>query len=158
MIVAAILAVLYVVGLSFIGLPQAVAIGVVAGICRMIPYLDVVVGGGLSLIVLLADFQGATQLLSVAIVFLVVQAIDGLLITPRVVGERVGLHPMVVITSVLAFANWFGFWGVLVALPVVAIVKALLVTARPFYLASQLYDPALEVSSKPLTDKDNSST
>lgn len=157
-IVAAILAVLYVVGLSFIGLPQAVAIGVVAGICRMIPYLDVVVGGGLSLIVLLADFQGATQLLSVAIVFLVVQAIDGLLITPRVVGERVGLHPMVVITSVLAFANWFGFWGVLVALPVVAIVKALLVTARPFYLASQLYDPALEVSSKPLTDKDNSST
>lgn len=145
-IVAGILAILYVAGLSFIGFPQAVAIGVVAGICRIIPYLDVIVGGGLSLIVLLADFQGGGQLLSVTLVFLVVQVIDGVIVTPRVVGERVGLHPMVVITSVLAFANWFGFWGVLVALPVVAIVKALLVTARPFYFASAVYDPQQEVA------------
>lgn len=140
--VAGILAVLYVIGLSAVGLQQAVAIGVVAGICRVIPYLDVVVGGGLSVIVLLSDFQGWGQVLSVVLVFLIVQAIDGVLITPRVVGERVGLHPLVVIASVLAFADWFGFWGVLIAVPVVAIIKALLVTARPFYLASGLYDPA----------------
>lgn len=140
--VAGILAVLYVIGLSAVGLQQAVAIGVVAGICRVIPYLDVAVGGALSVIVLLSDFQGWGQVLSVVLVFLIVQAIDGVLITPRVVGERVGLHPIVVIASVLAFADWLGFWGVLIAVPVVAIIKALLVTARPFYLASELYDPA----------------
>jgi predicted PurR-regulated permease PerM len=139
--VAGILAVLYVIGLSAVGLQQAVAIGVVAGICRLIPYLDVVVGGALSVIVLLSDFQGWGQVLSVVLVFLIVQAIDGVLITPRVVGERVGLHPVVVIASVLAFADWLGFWGILIAVPVVAIFKALLVTARPFYLASGLYDP-----------------
>ena len=140
-IVAGILAVLYVIGLSAVGLQQAVAIGVVAGICRIIPYLDIVVGSVLSVIVFLSDFPGWGQVVSVALVFLVVQAIDGLFITPRVVGERVGLHPLMVITSVLAFADWLGFWGILVALPVVAITKALLVTARPFYLASGLYDP-----------------
>lgn len=143
-IVAGILAVLYVAGLSTVGLQQAVAIGVVAGICRIIPYLDVIVGGALSVIVFLSNFPGWGQVASVALVFLIVQAIDGILITPRVVGERVGLHPLVVITSVLAFADWLGFLGVLVAVPVVAIVKALLVTARPFYLASSLYNPDQE--------------
>ncbi len=138
--VAAILAVLYVVGLSIVGLQSAVAIGVVAGICRVIPYFDVMVGGALSLIVILSDFQGWGQVLSVVLVFVIVQAVDGAFVTPRVIGVRVGLHPLVVIASVLAFGDWFGFWGVLLAIPTVAILKALLEAAAPYYLASRAYD------------------
>lgn len=138
--VAGILAVLYVLGLSIVGLQSAVAIGVVAGICRVIPYFDVLVGGTLSLIVILSSFQGWGQVLSVVLVFLIVQAVDGAFVTPRVIGERVGLHPLVVIASVLAFGDWFGFWGVLLAIPTVAIIKALMEAAAPYYLASRAYD------------------
>jgi predicted PurR-regulated permease PerM len=138
-IVAGILGVLYVVGLSITGLKAAIVIGVVAGICRFVPYLDVVVGGALAAVVLLADFQGWAQVLSVVLVFLVVQGIDGAFITPAVMGERIGLHPLVVIVSVLAFAAWLGFWGVILAIPIVAIVKELVAAAWPYYQASRAY-------------------
>lgn len=137
--VAGILGVLYVIGLSAVGLQSAVVIGVVAGLCRVVPYLDVIVGGTLSMIVIVSDFQGWTQVLSVALVFLIVQLIDGALITPRVIGERVGLHPMVVVLSVIAFADWLGFWGVLLAIPIIAIAKVLLEAALPYYRQSKAY-------------------
>lgn len=138
-IVASILGVLYVIGLSLVGLPAAVAIGVVAGICRIIPYFDVIVGGTLSAIVLLSDFQGWTPVLMVVMVFTVVQAIDGALITPAVLGDRIGLHPIILVATVLAFGDWFGFWGVILAVPVAAVIKVLLGFARPFYLSSRFY-------------------
>ncbi len=137
--VAAILAGLYVIGLTVVDLQSAIAIGVVAGVCRIVPYLDVIVGLTLSMVVLLSNFAGWGQVASVVLVFLVVQAIDGAFITPRVIGERVGLHPMVVILSVLAFSDRFGLWGVIVAIPLVAIVKVLLEAAAPFYRASRAY-------------------
>lgn len=137
--VAGILAGLYVIGLTVVDLQSAIAIGVVAGVCRIVPYLDVIVGLTLSMIVLLSNFAGWGQVASVVLVFLIVQAIDGAFITPRVIGERVGLHPMVVILSVLAFSDWFGLWGVIVAIPLVAIVKVLLEAAAPFYRASRAY-------------------
>lgn len=148
-IVAGTLAILYVLGLSLVGLHAAVAIGLFAGACRMIPYLDVLVGGALSLIVVLSDFQGVGQLIAVCIVFLVVQSVDGMLITPRVIGDRIGLHPVVVIVSILAFADLYGFWGVLLAIPVIAIARVLWNSAKPFYLASKVYDTA---HPKKLTD------
>ena len=69
--------------------PPIVAIGVVAGICRIIPYFDVIVGGILSTIVLLSNFGGWGQVLSIVLVFLVVQALDGAFVTPAVIGDRV---------------------------------------------------------------------
>lgn len=137
--VAAILALLYVLGLNIIGLHAALAIGLVAGVCRVIPYLDVLVGGLLSLLVIFADFQGPGQLLAVGVVFFTVQALDGMLITPRVIGVRVGLHPLAVIVSVLAFGDLFGFWGILLAIPAVAVAKVLWLSFKPFYLASRAY-------------------
>ncbi len=137
--VAGILMVLYVIGLSVVGLQSAIIIGLVAGICRIIPYLDVLVGAVLSTIVILSDFGGFGQVFGVVIVFLVVQALDGAFITPQIVGDRVGLHPMAIIISVIAFGNWFGFWGVLLAVPIVAIAKALFVAAKPYYMASATY-------------------
>lgn len=139
--VASILAVLYVVGFSIAGLRAGVAIGLVAGVCRLVPYLDVVVGGILSLIVVLADWQGPGQLFFVVGVFAVVQALDGMLITPRVIGERLGIHPMIVIATILAFADLWGFWGVLLAIPTIAIVKVIFLTVIPYYQASKAYRP-----------------
>jgi predicted PurR-regulated permease PerM len=147
-IVAGILAVLYAIGLSVVGLQSAIAIGVVAGACRVIPYFDVIVGFTLSAVVLVSDFHGWGQVLSVVLVFLVVQTIDGAFVTPRVIGDRVGLHPMVVILSVLAGAHWLGFWGVLLAIPTAAIVKALLSAGEPFYMASALYQGGAPVAAK----------
>lgn len=147
--VAGILAVLYVIGLSIVGLPSAIAIGVVAGMARMIPYFDIIVGAFLSTIVLISGDLGWGAVLGVVIVFLVVQSVDGMFITPRVIGERVGLHPAVVILSVVAFGVWFGFWGVLLAIPVIAIIKTLLLTSLPYYMQSRFYAPSWYAARPP---------
>ena len=129
----------YLIGFSLIGLPSAITIGLIAGGCRLIPYLDVLVGGFLGLIVILSDFQGMGQLLSLLVVIVAVQTVDGMVITPRIIGERIGLHPMIVILSILSFAQWFGFWGVLFAIPTIALLKVLWVSATPFYWASSFF-------------------
>lgn len=147
--VAAILGLLYMIGLSVIGLQYSLTIGFVAGVCRIIPYLDVIVGVPLSVIAILSDFQGMGQLIGVGVVFLLVQSLDGMLITPRVIGERVGLHPGVVIVSIIAFGDSFGFLGVLLAIPSVAILKVLWQSIEPFYLASSAFDASYVHGAKP---------
>lgn len=137
--VAAILAVLYVIGFSVAGIHAGFAIGLVAGICRLIPYLDVVVGGALCLIVMLANWQGVGQLFFVVGVFGVVQTLDGMLITPRIIGERLGVHPLLVIITVIGFADFWGFWGVLLAVPTIAVAKVLFIVLRPYYENSGAY-------------------
>lgn len=141
-IVASILALLYVVGLSIVGLKASIAVGLVAGICRIVPYFDIIVGGLLSLLMILADFSGGWQVLSVVLVFLVVQTIDGMVITPRVMGDKAGLHPLLVILSVISFGKLFGFWGVLFAIPAVAVAKVIAVQAVPLYQKSKIYNPS----------------
>ncbi len=140
-IVAAILGFLYMVGLSITGLHNALLIGFIAGICRLVPYADVVIGGGLSLIVILSDYQGSGQLISVSLVFLVVQFLDGMLITPKILGGRAGLHPVLIIVSVIAFGQLFGFWGVLLAVPIIAFTKVFILSIAPFYFLSDVFKP-----------------
>jgi predicted PurR-regulated permease PerM len=139
-IVAFILGILYCLGLSIVGIESALAIGVVAGICRIIPYLDVVVGIGLSLLVIITSNADLMQFVGVGIVFLVVQLLDGMIITPRVIGERAGIHPAIVIASIVAFADWFGFWGVLIAIPFVAFGTVVVQTFNPVYRVSNFYN------------------
>jgi predicted PurR-regulated permease PerM len=148
MIVAAIVGVLYIVGFSIIGLPSALVIGAVAGICRIIPYLDVVVGGSLGVVALLANFHSWGQLLGLLLVFVIVQSVDGIFITPRIIGKQSGLHPFVVIISVISFAQLFGFWGVLLAVPVIAVVKVIIMSAIPVYKASPAFDPRNKFSDE----------
>ena len=140
-IVAAILALLYIIGLSLVGLKAALVIGLVAGICRIVPYFDLIVGGLLSALVIISDFSGWGQVLGVVGVFVAVQAIDGALITPRIMGNKAGLHPLLVILSVLSFGQLFGFWGVLFAIPVIAVVRVIITQIIPLYQKSKLYDP-----------------
>lgn len=63
-----------------------------------------------------------------------------MLITPRIIGERLGIHPMIVIATIIAFADLWGFLGVLVAIPVIAIAKVFLCTVKPYYQASKAYN------------------
>lgn len=140
MIVAAILAVLYAIGFTLVGLNLGAVIGVIAGICRFVPYLDVFVGVILSTIVLISDFSGGwAQVFMVGTVILIVQGLDGALITPSVVGDRIGLHPLVVIMSVIAFGDWFGFVGIILAVPTVAVLKVIVELAIEQYRRSRFY-------------------
>lgn len=137
--VAAILSLLYMVGLWFSGMYAGVSIGLIAGICRIIPYFDVVVGLTLSGIVIMSDWQGFGQMFFVLSVFAVVQAVDGMLITPKVIGVRLGVHPILVIVTILAFADLWGFWGVLLAIPTVAVGKVIVESIYPAYIQSSLF-------------------
>lgn len=135
-IVAMIVTVLYVTGLTLAGLQASVTIGLVAGVCRVVPYMDLVVGGSLTLLAVLSNFQSFGHFFLVGGVFMAVQTIDGMLITPRVVGDRVGLHPIVVILSIISFGEIMGFSGVLLAIPIIAVAKVILQSLEPFYLAA----------------------
>ncbi len=139
MTVALVLAGLYMIGLAIVGISNGLAIGFIAGLCRIVPYLDVVVGLTLSLVVIITQNAGMNQLVGVAIVFGVVQALDGMAITPRIVGEKAGLHPAIIIASVMAFGDWFGFFGILLAVPLVATAMVLIEFLYPYYRASRLF-------------------
>lgn len=117
--VAMILAVLYAIGLSIIGLRLGGPIGIVAGLLNVVPYLGAAIGIGLSVIMALLHGD-VTQLIGVAIVFFVVQMLEGYLITPRLVGEKVGMSPVTVMIVLLLGGSLFGFFGMLLSIPAVA--------------------------------------
>jgi predicted PurR-regulated permease PerM len=124
--VAVILAGLYAVGLTLAGVEAGVTIGVIAGLGNMVPYLGFVVGITLSLLVTFLTHFDVLHLLYVVAVFVVVQALEGTVISPRVVGERVGLHPIAVIFALFVGGEAFGFLGVLLGVPAAIAVKVAL--------------------------------
>lgn len=117
--VALILAVLYAIGLSLVGLKLGAAIGIVAGLLNIVPYLGGAIGIGLSVIMALIHGD-TTQLIGVGVVFFVVQMLEGYLITPRLVGEKVGMSPVTVMIVLLLGGSLFGFFGMLLSIPAVA--------------------------------------
>lgn len=143
LLVMLILAVYYSVGLALFGLDLALPIGVFTGLAIFVPYLGFGLGLLLALLAGLLEFAvsgGATQaLLMVGVVYGVGQVVESLYLTPRLVGERIGLHPLVVIFALLAFGQLFGFVGVLVALPASAVLLVAFRRAWARYLDSGLY-------------------
>jgi len=137
--VMVILAVFYTAGLALFGLDLALPIGVFSGLAVVIPYLGFGVGLVLALLAGLLQFAAWKAALMVAVVFGLGQLLEGFVLTPRLVGERIGLHPLAVIFALLAFGQVFGFVGVLVALPASAILLVCLRRARQRYLASHLF-------------------
>jgi predicted PurR-regulated permease PerM len=119
------LAIIYSSGLALLGLDFALAIGVLAGLVSFVPYLGFVIGIGLAGLATLVEGGGWLTLVGVVGVFAGGQAIEGMLLTPRLVGSRIGLHPVAVIFAVLAGAQLFGFFGILLALPVAAVLSVL---------------------------------
>lgn len=139
MMVMLILGVLYGIGLWAVGLDLGILIGIIGGLLTFVPYLGpatVVVLGGIASLVQFGDWQ---HLAGVAVVFTVGQIIESYWLTPKLVGDRIGLHPMAVIFSVMAGGSLFGFLGMLLALPVAAVANVLLHFAHGRYTQSRLY-------------------
>jgi len=128
------LAAFYSAGLWLIGLDLALPIGIAAGLLSFVPYLGFLTGLVAAGIGAWVQFQDAHMLLWVAALFGLGQALEGLVLTPRLVGERTGLHPVAVIFAVMAGGQLFGFTGVLLALPVAAVLKVWLRHLHEYYV------------------------
>ena len=120
------LAIIYSLGLSILGLDLALPIGIAAGFISFVPYLGFIVGLITATIAVLFQFQDSTMLLWVLVIFLSGQLIESFVLTPRLLGARIGLHPVAVIFAAMAGGQLFGFFGVLLALPVAAVLKVFL--------------------------------
>ena len=139
LLVMLILGVLYAIGLWAVGLNLGVLIGLIAGLLTFVPYLgpaSIVVFGGVAALVQFGDWP---HLAGVAAVFTIGQVIESYWLTPKLVGDRIGLHPMAVIFSVLVGGQLFGFLGMLLALPVAAVANVLLRYAVERYRISRMY-------------------
>jgi len=135
------LGLIYSIGLWLVGLDFALLIGLGAGLISFIPYLGSIVGIAVAGIVALIQFQEILPLIYVALVFGIGQAIEGMVLSPWLVGERIGLHPVAVIFAVMAGGQLFGFLGVLLALPVAAVITVLLRHIYARYINSDFYTP-----------------
>lgn len=134
------LALMYTLGLWVIGLDLAVLIGLTSGLVSFVPYLGVIVGLAASSIAMLVQTGGELlPLVWVALVFAAGQMVEGSILSPWLVGDRIGLHPVAVIFAVLAGAQLFGFVGILLALPVAAAVAVLVRYAGRRWRDSRLY-------------------
>ncbi len=132
-------AVLYSVGLWIVGLEFSLLIGMLAGLVSFVPYLGFIVGIGVAGIAGFMQFHDIIHLVYILIVFGFGQVIEGMVLSPLLVGDRIGLHPVAVIFAVMAGGQLFGIVGVLVALPVAAVIVVLLRHVHEHYLESNLY-------------------
>lgn len=133
------LSVVYGFGLWLVGLQLALLLGVVAGLASIVPYLGFTVGVVASCIAAYAQFGEWSVLLWVLLVFGIGQAIESMVLTPVLVGDRIGLHPVAVIFALMVGGQMAGFVGVVVALPVAAVVMVFLRHALSHYRASDIY-------------------
>ena len=133
------LSVFYAAGLLAFGLDLAIPIGVFTGLAVCVPYLGFGLGLMLALLAGILQFASLKAVVMVALVFGVGQLLEGFWLTPKWVGERIGLHPLAVIFALLALGQIFGFVGVLVALPASAVILVALRRVRDEYFDSQLY-------------------
>lgn len=133
------LATIYALGLSLLGLDFGLLIGLLAGLVSFVPYLGFIVGIALAGTACAFQFQDLSHLLGVVAVFAVAQGLEGMVLTPKLVGEKIGLHPVAVIFAVMAGGQIFGMFGILLALPVAAVVVVLLRHVREFYTQSGMY-------------------
>jgi predicted PurR-regulated permease PerM len=141
-LVMIIMASYYSVGLSLFGLDLGLPIGLFTGLAMFIPYVGFGIGLMLALMAGFLEFASIKALIMVATVYGSGQIIEGLWLTPKLVGERIGLHPLAVIFALLAFGQLFGFVGILVALPASAITLVAIRRIKAAYLASGLYKGA----------------
>ncbi len=135
------LGLIYAIGLSLVGLKLGLLIGLVAGLISFIPYLGATTGIVMAVLAALVQAQGfdLKLLILVGVVFTVGQLLESYVLTPRIVGDKIGLHPVAVIFAVMAGGQLFGFLGMLLALPVAAVSNVLLRYAHLRYRESELY-------------------
>ena len=133
------MSVFYVIGLWLAGLDMALPIGLIAGLLGFVPYLGIAMGIALAVLVAALQFTSLGQFIPVLLVFGLGQLLEGMVLTPKLVGDRIGLHPVVVIFALLAGGQLFGFTGVLLALPVSAAIAVGLRHTKKSYMNSDAY-------------------
>lgn len=133
------LGLIYSIGLWYIDLELAMIIGMLAGLISFIPYMGVLVGLGMACISALLQFQNVTPIMPVILVFAIGHSVESLLLTPWLVGNKIGLHPVAVIFSILAGGQLFGFLGILLALPIASVIMVLLRHIHEQYTDSHFY-------------------
>ena len=125
LIVIMYLAIYYCVALSILDITGALALGLFTGIAVFIPYIGFALGFILALLSAILQAESAVPIIGVLIIFGLGQLIESLFLTPKFVGERIGLHPVLVVFALILFGSWFGFFGILLALPLSAILLVL---------------------------------
>jgi predicted PurR-regulated permease PerM len=139
LLVMVILAIYYSVALALFGFELAVPVGVFTGLAVFIPYLGFGLGLVLALLAGVLQFASWYGIVAVAVVYGVGQLLESFFLTPRLVGERIGINPLTVIFALLAFGHLAGFVGVLIALPVCAVLVVATGRLRRLYIDSKLY-------------------
>jgi predicted PurR-regulated permease PerM len=137
--VCVLLGAFYAVALVAVGLPFGAIVGLVAGLLTFIPYVGCLTGFVVSMAIAVGQFDDWVSIALVAVIFVVGQVIEGNFLTPKLVGDRVGLHPVWIIFALLAGGALFGFLGLLLAVPVAALVGVLVRFSTAQYRASKLY-------------------
>jgi predicted PurR-regulated permease PerM len=132
----------YATALTVVGLEFGIVVGLVTGLMLFIPYVGMLTGFAVSMGLAFAQFDSAQSILLVAVVFAVGQPLEGVFLTPKLVGDRVGLHPVWILFALLAGASLFGFVGVLLAVPTAAVIGVGVRFAIGRYLAGPLYNGA----------------
>ena len=139
LIVISIMSVFYSVGLSIIGIKGAAALGVFTALMIVIPYIGITLGFTLAVLAALLQFGPGGAIIGVLVLYGLGQFIEGFFLTPRLVGERIGLHPVAVLFALLLFGKLFGFFGILLALPISAVGLVLLQYGWARYTLSPWY-------------------
>ena len=124
-----------------VGFPNSVLLGVVAGVFNIVPYLGMIASLVPALIIAIVTPPLWLSLLKVAGIFFAVQSLDAYVLSPKIVGERVGLHPVWVMLSIIGFGTFFGFTGLLIAIPLAVLIKLLIERAAARYRSSVYYRP-----------------
>ncbi|NQZ32220.1 MAG: AI-2E family transporter [Oceanospirillaceae bacterium] len=130
---------MYSVGLWLVGLDLALILGMIAGAASIVPYMGFVVGIVAAFVAAMVQFNDPSILVWVSLVFIIGQALEGMLLTPLMVGDKIGLHPVAVIFAIMAGGQLFGFIGILIALPVAAVIMVFLRHLHLGYKQSALY-------------------
>lgn len=133
------LGVIYAVGLSIVGLDLALFLGTLAGFASVVPYLGAIVGICSATIFAYLQFHEIMPVIYVCLVFGVGQMLEGMILTPLMVGDKIGLHPVAVIFAIMAGGQLAGFVGILIALPVAAVLMVFLRHLHVEYKTSDLY-------------------
>lgn len=142
--VCCILGCLYSLGLLIAGIPLWALVGIFAGAVSFIPYLGFMAGIGPSILLAIMEYSDIRHIIYVIISFTVVQTLEGTVITPNIVGEKLGLHPVTIMFALLFGGHFFGFIGILLAIPVTAILNVFIRASKERYLASKFYnDPEM---------------
>jgi predicted PurR-regulated permease PerM len=139
LLIGLVMGLLYSLGFAILGVPLAITVGMLAGVLNFIPYLGTLIGLVLALLFLTLDNAGIGRFLGVFGVFAIVQSIEGYYLTPKLIGGRLHIHPLLVLTGLLIGGNLFGLVGIILAVPVIAIAKVLFGFFEDIYQQSAFY-------------------